>query len=202
MSVLTGFNCLNRCYVLKMCNTNLYKCISKLVNWLSINVTANWLTLCPPYKLLVGLKDPPPVKHTNFRRQLDLCSITTKTHIVLIYFNAGGSKRSCFYSVRCKSLAVSYWDPYWRQPADVCGVNCLLGSSLIRYDWFCASLNKDNNVLWRSTSYFHPFPIGPQFSTTTAAFSDPCDYSWILSVLIMQCFKSIDWHHHQTFQFF
>ncbi|KAE8296088.1 Glucoside xylosyltransferase 1 [Larimichthys crocea] len=33
---------------------------------------------------------------------------------------------------RCKSLAVSYWDPYWRQPADVCGVNCLLGSSLIR----------------------------------------------------------------------
>ncbi|TKS73671.1 Glucoside xylosyltransferase 1 [Collichthys lucidus] len=33
---------------------------------------------------------------------------------------------------RCKSLAVSYWNPYWRQPADVCGVNCLLGSSLIR----------------------------------------------------------------------
>lgn len=31
---------------------------------------------------------------------------------------------------RCKSLSVSYWDPYWRLPADVCGVNCLMDSSL------------------------------------------------------------------------
>ncbi|XP_023135888.1 glucoside xylosyltransferase 1-like isoform X1 [Amphiprion ocellaris] len=31
---------------------------------------------------------------------------------------------------RCKSLSVSYWNPYWRLPADVCGVNCLLESSL------------------------------------------------------------------------
>ncbi|XP_039665884.1 glucoside xylosyltransferase 1-like isoform X2 [Perca fluviatilis] len=31
---------------------------------------------------------------------------------------------------RCKSLSVSYWNPYWRLPADVCGVNCLLDSSL------------------------------------------------------------------------
>ncbi|KAM6937132.1 glucoside xylosyltransferase 1 [Xenentodon cancila] len=31
---------------------------------------------------------------------------------------------------RCKSLSVSYWNPYWRLPADVCGVNCLLGPSL------------------------------------------------------------------------
>uniref|UniRef100_A0A1A8UG27 Glucoside xylosyltransferase 1 n=1 Tax=Nothobranchius furzeri TaxID=105023 RepID=A0A1A8UG27_NOTFU len=32
---------------------------------------------------------------------------------------------------RCKSLSVSYWKPYyWRLPADVCGVNCLLESSL------------------------------------------------------------------------
>ncbi|KAM3870179.1 glucoside xylosyltransferase 1 [Diretmus argenteus] len=30
---------------------------------------------------------------------------------------------------RCKSLSV-YWDPHWRLPADVCGVNCLLESSL------------------------------------------------------------------------
>ncbi|XP_007546741.1 glucoside xylosyltransferase 1 isoform X1 [Poecilia formosa] len=32
---------------------------------------------------------------------------------------------------RCKSLSVSYWNPYWRPPADdVCGVNCLLESPL------------------------------------------------------------------------
>ncbi|XP_013876286.1 glucoside xylosyltransferase 1 isoform X1 [Austrofundulus limnaeus] len=31
---------------------------------------------------------------------------------------------------RCKSLSVSYWKPYWRLPADVCGVNCFLESSL------------------------------------------------------------------------
>ncbi|XP_028285682.1 glucoside xylosyltransferase 1 isoform X1 [Parambassis ranga] len=31
---------------------------------------------------------------------------------------------------RCKSLSVSYWNPYWRLPADVCGVNCFLESSL------------------------------------------------------------------------
>ncbi|XP_014329331.2 glucoside xylosyltransferase 1 isoform X1 [Xiphophorus maculatus] len=32
---------------------------------------------------------------------------------------------------RCKSLSVSYWNPYWRLPADdVCGVNCLLESPL------------------------------------------------------------------------
>ncbi|XP_029290400.1 glucoside xylosyltransferase 1 isoform X1 [Cottoperca gobio] len=31
---------------------------------------------------------------------------------------------------RCKSLSVSYWNPYWRLPADVCGVNCLLEPSL------------------------------------------------------------------------
>ncbi|KAG7521522.1 glucoside xylosyltransferase 1-like isoform X1 [Solea senegalensis] len=31
---------------------------------------------------------------------------------------------------RCKSLSVSYWNPYWRLPADVCGVNCLLESTL------------------------------------------------------------------------
>ncbi|XP_038561511.1 glucoside xylosyltransferase 1-like isoform X2 [Micropterus salmoides] len=31
---------------------------------------------------------------------------------------------------RCKSLSVSYWNPYWRLPADVCGVNCILESSL------------------------------------------------------------------------
>ncbi|CAG5957767.1 unnamed protein product [Menidia menidia] len=30
---------------------------------------------------------------------------------------------------RCKSLSVSYWNPYWRLPADVCGVNSLLESS-------------------------------------------------------------------------
>ncbi|CAI5665287.1 glucoside xylosyltransferase 1 isoform X1 [Oreochromis niloticus] len=30
---------------------------------------------------------------------------------------------------RCKSQSVSYWNPYWRLPADVCGVNCLLESS-------------------------------------------------------------------------
>ncbi|XP_068169436.1 glucoside xylosyltransferase 1-like isoform X2 [Antennarius striatus] len=30
---------------------------------------------------------------------------------------------------RCKSLSVSYWNPYWRVPADVCGMNCLLESS-------------------------------------------------------------------------
>ncbi|KAK2842513.1 hypothetical protein Q5P01_012713 [Channa striata] len=29
---------------------------------------------------------------------------------------------------RCKSESVSYWNPYWRLPADVCGVNCLLES--------------------------------------------------------------------------
>ncbi|XP_012735864.2 glucoside xylosyltransferase 1 isoform X1 [Fundulus heteroclitus] len=32
---------------------------------------------------------------------------------------------------RCKSLSVSYWNPYWRLPADdVCGVHCLLESPL------------------------------------------------------------------------
>ncbi|XP_040894599.1 glucoside xylosyltransferase 1-like isoform X2 [Toxotes jaculatrix] len=31
---------------------------------------------------------------------------------------------------RCKSLSVSYWNPYWRLPADVCGVNCFLESAL------------------------------------------------------------------------
>ncbi|KAM9854669.1 glucoside xylosyltransferase 1 [Aulostomus maculatus] len=30
---------------------------------------------------------------------------------------------------RCKSLSVSYWDPYRGLPADVCGVNCFLESS-------------------------------------------------------------------------
>ncbi|XP_026222190.1 glucoside xylosyltransferase 1 isoform X1 [Anabas testudineus] len=29
---------------------------------------------------------------------------------------------------RCKSQSVSYWNPYWRLPADVCGENCLLES--------------------------------------------------------------------------
>ncbi|XP_061629732.1 glucoside xylosyltransferase 1-like isoform X2 [Phyllopteryx taeniolatus] len=29
---------------------------------------------------------------------------------------------------RCKSLSVSYWNPYWRLPADVCGLNCFLDS--------------------------------------------------------------------------
>ncbi|XP_031721510.1 glucoside xylosyltransferase 1 [Anarrhichthys ocellatus] len=31
---------------------------------------------------------------------------------------------------RCRKLSVSYWNPYWRLPADVCGVNCLLESSI------------------------------------------------------------------------
>ncbi|XP_034542003.1 glucoside xylosyltransferase 1-like isoform X2 [Notolabrus celidotus] len=31
---------------------------------------------------------------------------------------------------RCKSQSVSYWSPYWRLPADVCGVNCFMDSSL------------------------------------------------------------------------
>ncbi|KAM4733553.1 glucoside xylosyltransferase 1 isoform 4-T4 [Anableps anableps] len=44
-----------------------------------------------------------------------------------------GQNRPCFYSVRCKSLSVSYWNPYWRLPSDdVCGVNCLLESPLSR----------------------------------------------------------------------
>ncbi|XP_054632895.1 glucoside xylosyltransferase 1-like isoform X1 [Dunckerocampus dactyliophorus] len=30
---------------------------------------------------------------------------------------------------RCKSQSVSHWDPYWRPPADVCGLNCFLESS-------------------------------------------------------------------------
>ncbi|CAJ1056286.1 glucoside xylosyltransferase 1-like isoform X1 [Xyrichtys novacula] len=30
---------------------------------------------------------------------------------------------------RCKSQSVSYWSPYWRLPADVCGVNCFMDSS-------------------------------------------------------------------------
>ncbi|XP_029009567.1 glucoside xylosyltransferase 1-like isoform X1 [Betta splendens] len=29
---------------------------------------------------------------------------------------------------RCKSQSVSYWNPFWRLPAGVCGVNCLLDS--------------------------------------------------------------------------
>lgn len=29
---------------------------------------------------------------------------------------------------RCKSVSVSYWSPYWRQPADVCGEKCFLES--------------------------------------------------------------------------
>ncbi|XP_060891783.1 glucoside xylosyltransferase 1-like isoform X1 [Labrus mixtus] len=31
---------------------------------------------------------------------------------------------------RCISQSVSYWNPYWRLPADVCGVNCFLESPL------------------------------------------------------------------------
>nr|XP_061825563.1 glucoside xylosyltransferase 1-like isoform X4 [Nerophis lumbriciformis] len=30
---------------------------------------------------------------------------------------------------RCKSQPVSYWNPYWRLPADACGLNCFLESS-------------------------------------------------------------------------
>uniref|UniRef100_A0A3Q2CAB8 Glucoside xylosyltransferase 1 n=1 Tax=Cyprinodon variegatus TaxID=28743 RepID=A0A3Q2CAB8_CYPVA len=41
----------------------------------------------------------------------------------------GLSKRGFFYSVRCKSLSVSYWNPYWRLPADVCGANWKLKSA-------------------------------------------------------------------------
>ncbi|XP_077373458.1 glucoside xylosyltransferase 1 isoform X2 [Festucalex cinctus] len=36
---------------------------------------------------------------------------------------AGGRVRK---PVRCKSLSVSYWDPFWRLPADVCGLNCFV----------------------------------------------------------------------------
>nr|XP_040019163.1 glucoside xylosyltransferase 1-like isoform X1 [Gasterosteus aculeatus aculeatus] len=31
---------------------------------------------------------------------------------------------------RCKKLPVSYWEPHWSLPAGVCGVNCLLESSI------------------------------------------------------------------------
>ncbi|XP_068595482.1 glucoside xylosyltransferase 1-like [Brachionichthys hirsutus] len=39
---------------------------------------------------------------------------------------AGLRKR--FAHGRCKSMSVSYWNPYWRLPADVCEVKCLLES--------------------------------------------------------------------------
>ncbi|XP_048825848.1 glucoside xylosyltransferase 1-like isoform X3 [Brienomyrus brachyistius] len=32
-------------------------------------------------------------------------------------------------SQRCRSLSVSYWNPYWRLPPAVCGMNCLMESS-------------------------------------------------------------------------
>ncbi|XP_077425447.1 glucoside xylosyltransferase 1 isoform X1 [Vanacampus margaritifer] len=39
---------------------------------------------------------------------------------------AGGRVRK---PVRCNSLSVSYWNPFWRLPADVCGLNCFVESS-------------------------------------------------------------------------
>ncbi|MBN3322370.1 GXLT1 xylosyltransferase, partial [Atractosteus spatula] len=30
---------------------------------------------------------------------------------------------------RCKSLSVSYWNPYWRPPPGVCGMNCFMESA-------------------------------------------------------------------------
>ncbi|XP_053497210.1 glucoside xylosyltransferase 1 isoform X1 [Ictalurus furcatus] len=32
-------------------------------------------------------------------------------------------------SVRCKSVSVTHWNPYWRLPRDVCGKNCFMESA-------------------------------------------------------------------------
>ncbi|XP_048825829.1 glucoside xylosyltransferase 1-like isoform X1 [Brienomyrus brachyistius] len=40
---------------------------------------------------------------------------------------SGPSDRHWFN--RCRSLSVSYWNPYWRLPPAVCGMNCLMESS-------------------------------------------------------------------------
>ncbi|CAL8291137.1 unnamed protein product [Boreogadus saida] len=39
-----------------------------------------------------------------------------------------GVPQSGRHATGCNPLPVSHWNPYWRQPADVCGVNCLLES--------------------------------------------------------------------------
>lgn len=46
---------------------------------------------------------------------------------------------SFFLFFRCKPVSDSRWNPYGRLPADVCGINCMLESSL-RFDSCDASL--------------------------------------------------------------
>lgn len=58
-----------------------------------------------------------------------------------------------FLFFRCKPVSDSRWNPYGRLPADVCGINCMLESSL-RFDSYDASLW--NKCLESSLhQYFH-----------------------------------------------
>ncbi|XP_037109142.1 glucoside xylosyltransferase 1-like isoform X1 [Syngnathus acus] len=41
----------------------------------------------------------------------------------------GSAGRRVRLPFRCKSLSVSYWNPFWRLPADVCGLNRFMESS-------------------------------------------------------------------------
>ncbi|XP_071393984.1 glucoside xylosyltransferase 1-like [Centroberyx affinis] len=47
---------------------------------------------------------------------------------------------------RCMSLSVSYWNPYWSLPADVCGVNCLLESSHRERSGFAVEESRDERI--------------------------------------------------------
>lgn len=63
------------------------------------------------------------------------------------------TKRCCFYSFRCKPVSDSRWNPYGRLPADVCGMNCMLESSL-RYDCYDAPL-------WKTCAVINAFALSP-----------------------------------------
>uniref|UniRef100_A0A3P9HPV5 Glucoside xylosyltransferase 1 n=1 Tax=Oryzias latipes TaxID=8090 RepID=A0A3P9HPV5_ORYLA len=64
---------------------------------------------------------------------------------------------------RCKSLSVSYWNPYWRLPAEVCGVNCLLESSLSEKP---GSVSKEHGDEEAHTSHVAVVACGPRLEET------------------------------------
>ncbi|XP_016888576.1 glucoside xylosyltransferase 1-like isoform X1 [Cynoglossus semilaevis] len=61
---------------------------------------------------------------------------------------------------RCKSLSVSYWNPYWRLPADVCGVNCFVESS------FRERSGSEVKKLNDETSHLAVVACGPRLEET------------------------------------